>query len=56
MGAVQPSRDFARGEIFRFEDDEAENEERLLRVPTIVGSVHPYEEDTFKDIARPNWL
>ena len=22
----QPSRDFARGEIFRFEDDEAENE------------------------------
>src|ERR1700722_10735327 len=37
LGAVDSSRNFLGGKITGLENREAENEERLLRVPTIVS-------------------
>ncbi len=52
LGAIEPPRNFARGKFLRLQDGETENEEGLLRVPAIIGSVHAHQEDAFQEFVR----
>jgi hypothetical protein len=51
LGAIEPSRNLARGELLRFEDRETKNEKGFLRIPTIVGPVDSNQENAFERIA-----
>ena len=52
LGAVESSGNLAGGEVLGLEDREAEDEERFLRMPAIVGPIHANQEHAFQEVVR----